>query len=283
MESTKKSEGSEFWNSNPCGSSNTWEVAQDLRYRYTDPYLVRLLAGDYLRNRNVLEIGCGLGLDAERIVQVCSSYTGIDLSDVSVRIAKREVESRKPPYVQTKFMVADAESLPFEYASFDAVYSIGVLHHTPDFNAALAEIHRVLEPGGRLIFMLYRSFNPLWVVLKIVRGTVKIPVIGSLVKSRVLASERKKLVNEETIVGTAMLELFGCPVIDTYTFHGIKRRFHGRFSIREHSFHRVGIEQVIRILPRGFRAFWPQLVTKKLENFFRHRLGFYMVIIADRI
>jgi SAM-dependent methyltransferase len=49
----------------------------------------------------------------------------------------------------------DAESLPFADASFDLVYSNGVLHHTPNTVAVVREIRRVLRPGGRAIVMLY--------------------------------------------------------------------------------------------------------------------------------
>ena len=49
----------------------------------------------------------------------------------------------------------DAENLPFDDQSFDVVVSFGVLHHTPDTEKALAEIFRVLKPGGRIMLMLY--------------------------------------------------------------------------------------------------------------------------------
>ena len=57
--------------------------------------------------------------------------------------------------------MSDAENLDFEDESFDLVYSHGVLHHTPDIEAAVREIHRVLKPGGRAIVMLYHrgSYN----------------------------------------------------------------------------------------------------------------------------
>ena len=55
---------------------------------------------------------------------------------------------------------ADAERLPFEDSAFDIVYSYGVFHHTPDTEAALAEAHRVLKPGGELRTMIYHV--PSW-------------------------------------------------------------------------------------------------------------------------
>jgi SAM-dependent methyltransferase len=52
-------------------------------------------------------------------------------------------------------MVGDAENLPFASNSFDLVYSWGVLHHTPDTEGAIAEVRRVLKPGGQARVMLY--------------------------------------------------------------------------------------------------------------------------------
>lgn len=53
------------------------------------------------------------------------------------------------------FVCCDAEYLPFADASFDVVYSHGVLHHTPNTGEAIRQVHRVLRPGGRAIIMLY--------------------------------------------------------------------------------------------------------------------------------
>jgi SAM-dependent methyltransferase len=60
-----------------------------------------------------------------------------------------------------EFRVADAENLDFADESFDVVYSHGVLHHTPDTEGAIREIHRVLKTGGRAVVMLYHrgSYN----------------------------------------------------------------------------------------------------------------------------
>jgi SAM-dependent methyltransferase len=55
----------------------------------------------------------------------------------------------------SRLETADAESLPFAQGSFDLVYSWGVLHHTPDTQRAIDEVHRVLRPGGRAKVMIY--------------------------------------------------------------------------------------------------------------------------------
>jgi len=57
--------------------------------------------------------------------------------------------------LQGNFQEANAEKLPFDDAEFDCVCSMGVLHHVPNTAQAVAEIQRVLKPGGRLIVMMY--------------------------------------------------------------------------------------------------------------------------------
>ncbi len=106
----------------------------------------------------VLEIGCGLGTDGVQFAQAGADYTGVDLTEAAIDLARKNFEQRG---LQGEFKVADAENLDFADSSFDLVYSHGVLHHTPDIARAVSEIHRVLKPEGRAIVMLYHrdSYN----------------------------------------------------------------------------------------------------------------------------
>jgi len=106
----------------------------------------------------VLEIGCGLGTDGAQFAQAGAHYTGVDLTDAAVDLARKRFEIFN---LEGEFRVADAEQLDFPNESFDLVYSHGVLHHTPDIAAAIAEIRRVLRPGGQAKVMLYHrdSYN----------------------------------------------------------------------------------------------------------------------------
>jgi ubiquinone/menaquinone biosynthesis C-methylase UbiE len=82
----------------------------------------------------------------------------VDLTEAAVGLARRRFELEG---LEGEFRVADAEALEFADASFDVVYSHGVLHHTPDTRRAVGEVHRVLRPGGRAVVMLYHrdSYN----------------------------------------------------------------------------------------------------------------------------
>jgi ubiquinone/menaquinone biosynthesis C-methylase UbiE len=155
-----------FWQQNPCGtkfadaspgSRRFYELVEE--HRYKKEWHIPSAAGfANSRNLNVLEVGCGLGTDGAQFARAGAKYTGIDLTDAAVDLAKRRFELFNLPGT---FRVADAERLLFANNSFDVVYSHGVLHHTPDTAAAVREIHRVLRPDGQAVVMLYHrdSYN----------------------------------------------------------------------------------------------------------------------------
>jgi SAM-dependent methyltransferase len=93
-----------------------------------------------------------MGADYARFARVGAGAIGVDLSLRSLELAcQHAVANRITPLL----LNADAESLPFADCSFDLVYSWGVLHHTPDTERALDEVHRVLRPGAECRAMLY--------------------------------------------------------------------------------------------------------------------------------
>jgi SAM-dependent methyltransferase len=155
-----------FWQSHPCGTKfsdaemGTPEFFERVEaHRYTKEWHIPE-AADFAgaRGLRVLEIGCGLGTDGAQFAQAGAQYTGIDLTEAAIELARKRFELSG---LKGEFRVADAESLDFADESFDRVYSHGVLHHTPDIARAVAEIHRVLKPRGRAIVMLYHrgSYN----------------------------------------------------------------------------------------------------------------------------
>src|SRR5687768_12111942 len=155
-----------FWQANPCGvkfadaepgTRQFYELVE--AHRYTTEWHIPI-AADFqsATGLKVLEIGCGLGTDGARFAQAGADYTGVDLTEAAVELARKRFELFGLP---GKLRTADAEQLDFPDESFDIVYSHGVLHHTPDITAAVREIHRVLRPGGKAKVMLYHrdSYN----------------------------------------------------------------------------------------------------------------------------
>jgi SAM-dependent methyltransferase len=155
-----------FWQAHPCGTKfsdaemGTREFFERVEaHRYKKEWHIPS-AADFASTKGlrVLEIGCGLGTDGAQFAEAGAIYTGVDLTEAAIELARKRFQLFNLP---GEFRVADAERLDFPDESFDVVYSHGVLHHTPDIASAVAEIHRVLKPRGRAIVMLYHrgSYN----------------------------------------------------------------------------------------------------------------------------
>ena len=155
-----------FWQANPCGTKfadaapgtrEFYELVEQHRYE-TEWHIPAAAAFDGTHGLRVLEIGCGLGTDGAQFAKAGADYTGIDLTEAAVDLARKRFELFD---LAGKFRTADAENLDFADESFDLVYSHGVLHHTPNIAGAVSEIHRVLRKNGRAVVMLYHrnSYN----------------------------------------------------------------------------------------------------------------------------
>jgi 2-polyprenyl-3-methyl-5-hydroxy-6-metoxy-1,4-benzoquinol methylase len=156
----------EFWQEHPCGTKFT-DVATGSaefferieQHRYEKEWHIPVAANfAATRGLRVLEIGCGIGTDGAQFARAGADYTGIDLTEAAIDLARSRFAVSG---LKGEFRVSDAEELDFADDTFDIVYSHGVLHHTPDIEAAVSEIHRVLKPGGRAMVMLYHrgSYN----------------------------------------------------------------------------------------------------------------------------
>lgn len=135
--------------------------ASQLKYYFAlDP-----LAGHYdalirqhARSGDVLEYGCGLGTWARSLAKQARSVVGIDLSDVAMQRANEA--ARRDGISNVHFRAMNAENMSFPDNSFDLVFGSGILHHL-DLGKAIAEIHRVLKPGGVAIFQEPLGHNPI--------------------------------------------------------------------------------------------------------------------------
>jgi len=149
-----------YWDARPCGSSECGNGRSRLeffqshaRIRYErEPEIENFACFEAWRGRRILEIGIGMGADYIRFAEAGACAVGLDLSFRSLELARENAKTRR---VVPRLLNADAESLPFVDCSFDLVYSWGVLHHTPETEQALCEVHRVLRPGAECRAMLY--------------------------------------------------------------------------------------------------------------------------------
>lgn len=109
----------------------------------------RRLAGGALSSQHVLEIGCGRGVGAEAILDRlgAANVTAFDLDESMVELARKRLNGRP-----VSLSVGDVCEIEQPTGSVDTVVDFGILHHVPDWQQAVAEITRVLRPGGLLLF-----------------------------------------------------------------------------------------------------------------------------------
>lgn len=104
--------------------------------------------GGMLDGGRALEAGCGRGVGIEVIQDRfgAAEVHAFDLDRRMVRLAARRHRARGGA---VRIWQGDATAIPAPDDAYDAVFDFGIIHHVPDWRAALAEIHRVLKPGGR--------------------------------------------------------------------------------------------------------------------------------------
>lgn len=161
MSSQLKDQVKEFWEAAPCGSVDAGVVEEGSleffeeveRQRYdNDNFMHDVVGFDQWAGKRVLEVGCGLGTDLLQFARGGAEVYGIDLTEKGANLTRKRLTLYG---LNGRISVGDSESLPFESNYFDLVYSWGVIHHTPNTEAAAREIVRVCKPGGQIMVMLY--------------------------------------------------------------------------------------------------------------------------------
>lgn len=143
----------------PVGSKAFFKELDAYRFEKLD-YLPRIVDFGAYRDREFLEVGCGVGLDLAHFARGGARVTGVDLAAESIRLAQRHFAQQG---LEGHFRVMNGESLPLDGDRFDVVYAHGVLQYTYDPERMISELHRVLKPGGKAIFMMYNRYS--WLVL----------------------------------------------------------------------------------------------------------------------
>jgi SAM-dependent methyltransferase len=219
-----------FWEDNPVAAAavpfepgtEEWFEYYDRLRETNEPVDVSYRIHEFraFRSKRVLDVGCGNGYVLSRFAAEGAEACGIDLTRRAIALSKRRFELRGE---RGTFAVASAENLPFPTGTFECVTSMGVLHHTPDTARAVAEVRRVLKPGGRLIVMFYHRGSAVYWRLRL--------------RSRVHSRPVQELVNEVDGVGN--------PKGDVYSRAALRRLLAG-FEDVELS---VGMLQGVRVGP----------------------------------
>ena len=159
------------WNANPCGGDGFDELGYatpeyfravaSSRYETSDPWIRTTVDFAAARGKKVLEIGFGIGTDLVSFAKEGAEVCGIDITEEHFRLARRNFECQG---LRAELKLCDAAAIDYPANSFDIVYSLGVLHHTPDTIRCVSEAYRVLKPGGRLILALYHTWSAFHIV-----------------------------------------------------------------------------------------------------------------------
>jgi SAM-dependent methyltransferase len=246
-------------------------------FRYRDHLAVVEMPLNDLAGKCVLEVGCGAGSHAALFARHGARMAALDLSQDRAAATQRKFDLLRQEDGGSAALQGDGERLPFADNSFDIVYSNGVLHHSPDTQAGVAELLRVLKPGGSAVVMLYckHSINwwvTLWFGYGVLRGGLRRGV--------------DRLGSATEWAGTDALTVKN-PVTRAYTASELRSMFSGfcDLTLRKSDFnivhlpklgklyHRLltrrGREHPGGLLPYG--APWP--IASKAELWIGRRLG----------
>lgn len=207
----------------------------------------------------VLDAGCGMGRYLRMAAEMgARGVVGLDLSE-AVRAA-RDLTADLPGVELTR---GDLLRPPFAVGTFDQIYSLGVLDHTPDPRAAFLAIARLLKPGGRIAIWVYPRERPLLeAVVRVHRGvSTRLPVSWLLTLSRLMAPvgglKRRLMASPRRLVNRAGVALhlltFGvsmhpdpevrvCDTLDWYAPRYLTR--HTREEVRGW-FVEAGLEEIV--------------------------------------
>jgi len=256
----------EQWGQDPCGSHYDREhefgsfefFDQVERHRYSEyaPWMPRLMEFQEFRDARLLEVGCGMGTDLLQFARGGARCVGIDLTPRSIEITRHRFRLYG---AEGDFMISDGEHLPFHDASFDVVYSNGVLHHTPDTAGAIREIHRVLRPGGVAKVMLYhRNSLNYW-------GEV-------VLRHGVLGAEFLRGRSTQEIMSRVIeySEHGGRPLVKVYSRREARELFKLFKDVR------VNVEQ----LRRAELRFLAPLVSESMLDRLRKQIGWNVIVTA---
>jgi len=200
----------EQWTADPCGASIADGEPGSRSYfdsllagrRQYAPWMDTALDYEGAAGLDVLDVGCGQGIDVARYALAGARPTGVDLTPRHVELARTHAAALD---LGARIEHGDAEALPFDDAVFDRVSSNGVLHHTPHMAAALSEIRRVLRPGGEARVIVYnRNSLHYWINQVAFHGVLR----RGLLEERSMAGVLSRTVEYSTIGARPLVRVY---------------------------------------------------------------------------
>lgn len=218
----------------------------------------RIIPFAALAGKDVLEIGCGMGLHTELMARAGARLTSVDLSPTSVEATTRRLALKK---LNGRVLEADAEKLPFDAGSFDFVWSWGVIHHSSRTARVVREIARVLRPGAECRVMVYNRQSA-WAYSILIRD--------HLLRGRFLRGSFEETLYHSSDGFTARF----------YVREQFEDLFRGFFE--EVSSEIMGQESDVVPLPRKVRRYALQLLPDSYMRRAQSRRGSFIFLTARR-
>jgi ubiquinone/menaquinone biosynthesis C-methylase UbiE len=258
-------------------------------HRYSlEPHIPEIVRFERWAERDVLEVGCGIGTDAAQFLRAGARYTGVDQSQTALELARRRFESEG--LRAERLQQTSATNLPFPDAQFDCVYSHGVIHHIRDTRAVVAEFQRVLRPGGTALVMVYHRDSSnyrinIMLIRRLLAATLLVPgAIPALARvtgeSEDLMRAHRRLLREHGSRYLTDRELFlsnntdgpGNPLSKVYSRTEVRELF-GGFAHIELAIRHLNL----RVIPGGKR-----LATRPIAERLGRRIGWHLYVQATK-
>ena len=129
-------------------------------------HLLRLVDFNAWGGRAVLDVGCGAGVEVVRFARGGARVIGLDLAGSATALTRQNLAQQG---LTAGVTTADGEALPFADNTFDFVYAHGVIQYAADDRRLVAECHRVLRPGGVVMFQVYNRVSWLHLLSKVMK------------------------------------------------------------------------------------------------------------------
>jgi len=160
----------EFWNKRPCnirhskkeiGTKEYFDEVEERKY-FVEPHILSFAEFEKWKDKDVLEIGCGIGTDSINFARNGANLTAIELSEKSLEICKKRFEIFD---LTADFKQGNAEHVMDLLTDrqrknkFDLVYSFGVIHHTEHPQKIIDNVYQLLKDDGEFRLMLYAKYS----------------------------------------------------------------------------------------------------------------------------
>jgi 2-polyprenyl-3-methyl-5-hydroxy-6-metoxy-1,4-benzoquinol methylase len=263
----------DYWNARPCNvrhstkpmSSSAYAHETEARKYFVEPHIPPFADFPRWHNKQVLEIGCGIGIAAINFAQWGARVTAVDISSESIAVARLRAEALGVDDRIT-FLCADAENLSQHLAPmpYDLVYAWGSLHHTTKPEQIVSQVwQHYTAPGSLFKVMVYH------------RHSYKVAML-------LLTHFWKILEGVDSVVSAGSEAQTNCPVTKSYTRDSARRLLSG-FNVTD--------MQVEHIFPYSVPAYRRHMYVKKWlfkpipTNLFRRlerHFGWHLCINATR-